>query len=102
MAPISFGGYTGLNAVPSDILFGGTDAPVPTYRDVLSLRYLGIGRPGDRRSRGRPADVEQPVHDSPAAGRDRYTNEAWLAPAQTLNDPLSQHRRDGPAAFLVK
>jgi hypothetical protein len=95
MAPISFGGYTGLNAVPSDILFGGTDAPVPTYRDVLSLRYLGIGRPGDRRSRGRPADVEQPVHDSPAAGRDRYTNEAWLAPAQTLKDPLSQHRRDG-------
>jgi hypothetical protein len=30
MAQISFGGQTGMNAVPSDILFGGTDAPVPT------------------------------------------------------------------------
>ncbi len=33
--------------------------------------------------------------------KSRYTNDAWLAPAQALNDPLRQNRRDALVAYLT-
>ena len=47
------------------------------------------------------ADKSASAASALTALKSKYANDAWLAPAQALNDPLRQNRRDALVAYLT-